>query len=62
MSVRRGRSRALVIARTELRQLRQAPDFWVPLAVIAGLFFVVIPAACCCCSSRTCRTSIWSSS
>ena len=45
MSVRRGRSRALVIARTELRQLRQAPDFWVPLAVIAGLFFVVIPAA-----------------
>ena len=38
-------SRALVIARTELRQLRQAPDFWVPLAVIAGLFFVVIPAA-----------------
>jgi ABC-2 type transport system permease protein len=39
------RSRSLVIARTELRQLRQAPDFWVPLAVIAGLFFVVIPAA-----------------
>ena len=37
-------SRALVIARTDLRQLRQARDFWVPLAVIAGLFFVVIPA------------------
>jgi ABC-type Na+ efflux pump permease subunit len=33
-----------VIARTDLRQLRQARDFWVPLAVIAGLFFVVIPA------------------
>jgi ABC-type Na+ efflux pump permease subunit len=35
---------ALVIARTDLRQLRQARDFWVPLAVIAGLFFVVLPA------------------
>lgn len=45
MSRSAGRSRALVIARTDLRQLRQARDFWVPLAVIAGLFFVVIPAA-----------------
>ena len=37
-------SRALVIARTDLRQLRQARDFWLPLAIIAGLFFVVLPA------------------
>lgn len=37
------RSRAWTIARTDLRQLRQARDFWIPLAVIAGLFFVVIP-------------------
>ncbi len=44
MRGRARRSRALVIARTDLRQLRQARDFWVPLAVIAGLFFVVIPA------------------
>jgi ABC-2 type transport system permease protein len=40
----RSRSRAWTIARTDLRQLRQARDFWVPLAVIAALFFVVIPA------------------
>ena len=37
-------SRAWTIARTDLRQLRQARDFWLPLAIIAGLFFVVIPA------------------
>ncbi|HEV2311333.1 MAG TPA: ABC transporter permease subunit [Acidimicrobiia bacterium] len=36
--------RAWVIARTDLRQLRQSRDFWVPLAIIAGLFFVVLPA------------------
>ncbi len=36
--------RAWVIARTDLRQLRQARDFWLPLAIIAGLFFVVVPA------------------
>jgi len=33
-----------VIARTDLRQLRQARDFWVPLSIVALLFFVVIPA------------------
>jgi len=37
-------SRAWTIARTDLRQLRQARDFWMPLAIIAGLFFVIIPA------------------
>ena len=36
--------RAWVIARTDPRQLRQSRDFWVPLAIIAGLFFVVLPA------------------
>jgi ABC-type Na+ efflux pump permease subunit len=41
---RRGtRSRAWTIARTDLRQLRQARDFWLPLAIISALFFVVIP-------------------
>jgi ABC-type Na+ efflux pump permease subunit len=38
------RNRAWTIARTDLRQLRQARDFWLPLAIIAGMFFVVIPA------------------
>src|SRR4051794_3032549 len=38
-----GRSRLWVIARTELRQLRQSPDFWLPMLILAGLFFVVIP-------------------
>lgn len=36
-------SRAWTIARTDLRQLRQARDFWMPLVIIASLFFVVIP-------------------
>ena len=39
----RRRSRAWTIARTDLRQLRQARDFWLPLAIISSLFFVVIP-------------------
>jgi len=32
-----------VIARTDLRQLMQARDFWMPLMVVALLFFVIIP-------------------
>ncbi|HZP31535.1 MAG TPA: ABC transporter permease subunit [Acidimicrobiia bacterium] len=40
---RRTRSRSWTIARTDLRQLRQARDFWLPLAIISSLFFVVIP-------------------
>lgn len=41
----RTRSRTLVIASTDLRQLIQSKDFWIPLAVISLLFFVIIPAA-----------------
>ena len=37
-------SPAWVIARTDLQQLRQARDFWVPLSIVALLFFVIIPA------------------
>jgi ABC-type Na+ efflux pump permease subunit len=37
--------RALVIARTDLRQLRVSRDFWIPMLIMAGLFFVVIPTA-----------------
>lgn len=35
--------RMLVICRTDLRQLRQSPDFWGPMLAIGALFFVVIP-------------------
>jgi ABC-type Na+ efflux pump permease subunit len=34
----------LVICRTDLRQLRQSPDFWGPMLAIGALFFVVIPS------------------
>jgi ABC-2 type transport system permease protein len=37
--------RAWIIARTDLRQLRSSRDFWLPLSIIAALFFVVLPAA-----------------
>jgi len=32
-----------VIARTDLKQLIQSPDFWVPMAILAFLFFVLAP-------------------
>lgn len=38
------RRRMLTVARTDLRQLRQSPDFWVPMVILAGFFFVVAPA------------------
>lgn len=43
---RRPKSRSLtwVVARTDLRQLYLSPDFWVPMIVLAALFFVVAPA------------------
>jgi len=33
-----------VVARTDLRQLWQSPDFWIPMLILATLFFVVAPA------------------
>jgi ABC-type Na+ efflux pump permease subunit len=36
-------SRTLAILRTDLRQLRQSKDFWIPMAILAALFFVLIP-------------------
>lgn len=33
----------LVVARTDLRQLWQSPDFWVPMLILAGVFFVFAP-------------------
>ena len=35
--------RLWAIARTDLRQLRQSPDFWAPMVILAAVFFVVIP-------------------
>ena len=35
--------RAMVIARTDLKQLRVSRDFWIPMVIMAGLFFVIIP-------------------
>ncbi len=36
-------SRTWTIARTELQQLRQSRDFWLPLAIVAVMFFAVLP-------------------
>ena len=35
--------RTWTIARSDLRQLRQSPDFWGPMLAMAALFFVVVP-------------------
>jgi len=37
--------RARTIARTDIRMLRQSRDFWLPLTIMATLFFVVLPLA-----------------
>ena len=37
------RRRILTVARTDLRILKQSPDFWVPMMILAGFFFVVAP-------------------
>ena len=31
------------IARTDLRQLAQARDFWVPMAALGSIFFFIVP-------------------
>ena len=36
-------SRLLTVARTDLRQLKQSPDFWLPMVILAGFFFIVAP-------------------
>lgn len=37
-------SRMWTIVRTDLRQLKQSPDFWIPMTALAALFFVILPA------------------
>lgn len=36
--------RMWVVARTELKQLIGAKDYWIPMALLGSLFFVVVPA------------------
>jgi ABC-type Na+ efflux pump permease subunit len=36
-------SRVRTVARTDLKQLRQAKDFWVPMTLLGSFFFVIIP-------------------
>jgi ABC-2 type transport system permease protein len=36
-------SRVATVARTDLRQLIQARDFWVPMVILGGIFFLVLP-------------------
>jgi ABC-type Na+ efflux pump permease subunit len=35
--------RAMIIARTDLLQIYRSRDFWMPLVIIAALFFVALP-------------------
>ena len=35
--------RTFTVMKTDLRQLIQARDFWLPMSILGGLFFVVIP-------------------
>jgi ABC-2 type transport system permease protein len=36
-------SRMWTVGRTDLRQLLESKDFWVPMALLGGFFFVIIP-------------------
>ena len=36
-------ARVRTVSRTELKQLLQARDFWMPMALLGGIFFFVIP-------------------
>lgn len=36
-------ARTLTVTRTDLKQLMQARDFWLPMVVLGALFFVVLP-------------------
>jgi len=37
------RARMMTIARTDLLKLRKSRDFWIPMLIMAALFFVVLP-------------------
>ena len=35
--------RMMTVMRSDLKQLQQSKDFWIPMALLGGLFFLVIP-------------------
>lgn len=37
-------ARMLTVTRTDLRQLWQSKDFWVPMVLLGAIFFLVVPA------------------
>jgi ABC-type Na+ efflux pump permease subunit len=37
------RERMWTVARTDLRQLFESKDFWVPMALLGGIFFIAVP-------------------
>jgi len=37
------RHRMWVVTRTELRQLRQSRDYWIPMVLLGAIFFLVVP-------------------
>ncbi len=37
-------SRLFTVTRTELRQLYESKDFWVPMVILGGFFFLIVPA------------------
>jgi len=41
---RLNRDRMLTVMRTDLRQLIGAKDFWVPMLLLGGFFFIIVPA------------------
>ncbi len=36
-------SRLFTVTRTELRQLRESKDFWVPMVILGAFFFLIVP-------------------
>jgi ABC-type Na+ efflux pump permease subunit len=36
-------SRTLTVARTDVKQLVLAKDFWMPMGILGGIFFVIVP-------------------
>ena len=36
-------SRARIVARTDLKQLVLARDFWLPMGILGSIFFVLVP-------------------
>lgn len=43
MSAKMNWSRALTVTRTDLKQLIQAKDFWVPMVILGTIFFAIVP-------------------